>query len=829
MQSKTKKKGFTIVELVIVIAVIGILTAVLVPTFTGLVQKAQEAAKQENMRNAMLQFQADAADGYIGESGDVALPQNVQEDQLQMTLDGVSYVYNKESGSWNAGKFVAVSPEDAATAGTPYARRAYTPLANLGPNDIAYNGEKYKLMYVGANFKGYSEYSNCLVQFLAKISDYQEFIDNAADDDAEYFLATVAQNEHYADYLYNSTVSSARDDGFKITARPFLVGDDNAYEFKPRIVMIDADGNPAPESAWDKEFDVTVEVKEAGNFVEADPSLYSLPGTLTIDNLKIDFADEAVDHTFRITTKPSVSSGLSASRIAKFTQSLVVDVVDGFNVYRALDLAYIDDTPNGVKLSKSPGAGPAYDTKTSHWVDFKATKGLDTNYHPEKLIFQDDIAITTSDFPATDFTFQPGEDNAGTLINDSAIYRIFTERDVVVEGNYFQLDASAIPLVHVGVGEASTAALFQPGDHSSTQLFCSLTFKNLNITGNSKYATSAADDAYAGGYCFLKGHYSATLLGMENCIARSCFQTVQSEYRVAHNTTKEMSSSQATAQYIEAVIDDCKFSDNYNVFIYNYGGHVTSHRSTFRKCGGPIIMQDHVYYEKWWVENPEIKYYDPTDVTKPYPWVPEATFIDCDLNNYVVGTEPWFIQWNVNALVTMKLKPMSKIVTTFSGLSYLLDPTTHQAVTPGSGNEVMNFVALNKATSLTASATNVCGKVTITSSAKTECFNYGGEDSTGRTRTAIQQLNTLKPPVMQRANNYAILLPLETDPSIGLFKELDVDTDEKLEALPAQLAGGGAAWTSVGSESEWTTEHTSHGGLYFNGMLMVLGLAEYHP
>lgn len=41
---KLNKKGFTIVELVIVIAVIGILAAVLIPTFSGVVSKANQSA-----------------------------------------------------------------------------------------------------------------------------------------------------------------------------------------------------------------------------------------------------------------------------------------------------------------------------------------------------------------------------------------------------------------------------------------------------------------------------------------------------------------------------------------------------------------------------------------------------------------------------------------------------------------------------------------------------------------------------------------------------------------------------------------------------------------
>ena len=56
---KTNKKGFTIVELVIVIAVIAILSAVLIPTFGGVIADAQNSAALQAARQAQTKFLSD--------------------------------------------------------------------------------------------------------------------------------------------------------------------------------------------------------------------------------------------------------------------------------------------------------------------------------------------------------------------------------------------------------------------------------------------------------------------------------------------------------------------------------------------------------------------------------------------------------------------------------------------------------------------------------------------------------------------------------------------------------------------------------------------------
>ena len=56
---KLNKKGFTIVELVIVIAVIAILAAVLIPTFSNVVTKANDSARLQKARNAFVQWSSE--------------------------------------------------------------------------------------------------------------------------------------------------------------------------------------------------------------------------------------------------------------------------------------------------------------------------------------------------------------------------------------------------------------------------------------------------------------------------------------------------------------------------------------------------------------------------------------------------------------------------------------------------------------------------------------------------------------------------------------------------------------------------------------------------
>lgn len=94
---KLNKKGFTIVELVIVISVIAILSAVMIPTFTSAVRNAKESAALQDATNEYTEYLSDfdyttgepAKDFiYIAENGKIVaindgkVINTIQEDEL---------------------------------------------------------------------------------------------------------------------------------------------------------------------------------------------------------------------------------------------------------------------------------------------------------------------------------------------------------------------------------------------------------------------------------------------------------------------------------------------------------------------------------------------------------------------------------------------------------------------------------------------------------------------------------------------------------------------------------------------------------------------------
>ena len=102
---KMNKKGFTIVELVIVIAVIAILAAVMIPTFGGIIKKANESSALQTVtsayKNALVEEMADGDidDGSLDFGGYTFTFAGGKLTAVAEKTTPVKYTYTVENGS----------------------------------------------------------------------------------------------------------------------------------------------------------------------------------------------------------------------------------------------------------------------------------------------------------------------------------------------------------------------------------------------------------------------------------------------------------------------------------------------------------------------------------------------------------------------------------------------------------------------------------------------------------------------------------------------------------------------------------------------------------
>ena len=60
---KTNKKGFTLAELLVVVAIIAVLVAIAIPIFTSQLEKSREATDLANIRSAYAEATTKAIEG----------------------------------------------------------------------------------------------------------------------------------------------------------------------------------------------------------------------------------------------------------------------------------------------------------------------------------------------------------------------------------------------------------------------------------------------------------------------------------------------------------------------------------------------------------------------------------------------------------------------------------------------------------------------------------------------------------------------------------------------------------------------------------------------
>ncbi|MDY4050145.1 MAG: prepilin-type N-terminal cleavage/methylation domain-containing protein [Eubacterium pyruvativorans] len=87
MKTKVNKKGFTLAELLIVVAIIAVLVAISIPIFTSQLEKSRDATDEANVRSAIAEVTAAVLSDDKDESSDADVKYNKADGSYTMTVE----------------------------------------------------------------------------------------------------------------------------------------------------------------------------------------------------------------------------------------------------------------------------------------------------------------------------------------------------------------------------------------------------------------------------------------------------------------------------------------------------------------------------------------------------------------------------------------------------------------------------------------------------------------------------------------------------------------------------------------------------------------------
>ena len=630
----------------------------------------------------------------------------------------------------------------------------------------------------------------------------------------------VSENKSYTSYIANKAANPSNPDAeFVNRTETYEVGDDNAFSFKPEFTVTDSQDITYDSNAWPFPFIVTVEKKDGSSYTAAQASEFTVTDDMKCE---VDFADSAVGNTYRVSARvggyDSVVDGTPLTAVYE------VKVVDGYNVTNELEINYLD--------SRTTATTEWLGNKnyTLNYPQWKQDHGLTRGYTPTTLVLHKDMNLGAEHFPEVFFydSAEANEDNwsaeeklksIGSLKDWSYMMQQHADKEVTLSGNYFSLDFSRVPLVKRTKGEA-TADLKKTESHSKLFMGCNGDFhmKNLNMIGNAGVASGESETYLAGGLIAFDLREAMETLTADNVLAHNCYITFMNDGNWPA----------PGLEYNVLTINDSKLSDNYNCFMYNYGGKVIANRSKFEGCGGPVVIQDHIIEEEYPEDGQYHNgYYDTIDTTNGqfilhghHPW---TEFNDCDIRNYVIGTEAWFISFGATALVG-GIKDLSDAVwnsNQANGLSYLFDENHAACVgamqAAQAKDSMMNLIVINKSNKAeNVTAYPVDGTVIFkTNDNPVDTFNYmnpvgmtaatAEEQSRFTAEVTTYQIfrgvNNNGAPVFETAGGHATF----GGTKVCSMENLAVNGNENVDAPAGFYNDNG------------------HLALYYTGMMLVLG------
>lgn len=445
----------------------------------------------------------------------------------------------------------------------------------------------------------------------------------------DFEIAAVGQAEFVINYEKNVGENSV----FKDTAKEYVVGASNAFYYVPVVTVLDSEVNPY---TFDKSGDFEI-VAEVYKKVGGEYTLLTDPASeVEIDtmNASFKFAPAAIGNSYKLVVRPAeLTDEQLAEEDGDYSKEFSFRVADAYNVYSAAELLLWDNRTDEDGL-----AVKAFRESKGVTVDANSLKGL--ALHCDLSLGKDDIA--------PEFFYDPERDPSAfaglsaerkELLNGSLkdfedlISRILGDDGKFdFEGNFYTVSVEKMPLV-VWEHDADKAFTKNPesvvshttllriqgnSSNNSTNHTELGTVNNANFIGN----LNRQDSVWSGGCILIKADGAA--VEMNNIVATRWYITAFSEKNSDTN---------------HLVLNKVSFRDNYNCFIYLWGGIVNINDSTLQGAGGPAIIADHVDRNS-----------SDSGRTGSKGWPSEINVNASSLiESVVTGQEGWFAEFNAQS------------------------------------------------------------------------------------------------------------------------------------------------------------------------------------